>query len=201
MVTIRHAGDGLTRLAATGLVLLGMILLAGCQHASMSIAAQPASTTDHIAPEHTHQITQREAVSAKEFLVASAHPLASNAAYAVLEKGGTAIDAMVTVQTVLGLVEPQSSGLGGGAFLLYYDARNQQLYSVDGRETAPLAAPDDLFIRPDQSPTHESARTTQSYMRQPAPELVYRSRSSDRLRTNRSRGWDFAQRSSIERRA
>ena len=63
----------------------------------------------------------------------------------VLRDGGTAADAMVAVQTVLGLVEPQSSGLGGGAFLVYYDAKTGALSTLDGRETAPLAATPTLF--------------------------------------------------------
>ncbi len=89
---------------------------------------------------------------AQEFMVVAAHPEASRAGYEVLAKGGNAIDAMVAVQTVLGLVEPQSSGLGGGAFLLYYDARQGRLTTFDGRETAPQQVPDDIFLGPDQTP-------------------------------------------------
>ncbi|KZZ31606.1 MULTISPECIES: gamma-glutamyltransferase [unclassified Oleiphilus] len=89
---------------------------------------------------------------AKEFMVVSAHPEASKAAYKVLEQGGNAIDAMVTVQTVLGLVEPQSSGLGGGAFLVYYDSQNNKLTTFDGRETAPLDAHSELFLKEDAQP-------------------------------------------------
>jgi gamma-glutamyltranspeptidase/glutathione hydrolase len=59
--------------------------------------------------------------------------------------GGSAIDAMVAVQTVLGLVEPQSSALGGGAFLVYYDAASNTVKTFDGRETAPLSATPELF--------------------------------------------------------
>ncbi len=84
-------------------------------------------------------------VEAKNWMVAAANPLAVEAGAAVLREGGTAADAMVAVQTVLGLVEPQSSGLGGGAFLVWYDAKSRVLTTLDGRETAPLAATPQYF--------------------------------------------------------
>ena len=74
------------------------------------------------------------------FAVATANPLATQAACEVLRDGGTAADALVTAQAVLGLVEPQSSGLGGGGFLLYYDAAAGSVQAYDGREVAPAAA-------------------------------------------------------------
>ncbi|KJZ23602.1 gamma-glutamyltransferase [Tritonibacter mobilis] len=86
-----------------------------------------------------------EPVLADDWMVAAANPLAVEAGARVLREGGTAADAMVAVQTVLGLVEPQSSGLGGGAFLVYYDAKTGALSTLDGRETAPLAATPTLF--------------------------------------------------------
>ena len=86
-----------------------------------------------------------EPVLADDWMVAAANPLAVEAGARVLRDGGTAADAMVAVQTVLGLVEPQSSGLGGGAFLVYYDATTGALSTLDGRETAPLAATPTLF--------------------------------------------------------
>ena len=86
-----------------------------------------------------------EPVLADDWMVAAANPLAVEAGARVLRDGGTAADAMVAVQTVLGLVEPQSSGLGGGAFLVYYDAKTGALSTLDGRETAPLAATPTLF--------------------------------------------------------
>ena len=82
----------------------------------------------------------REAVVAKSFMVAAAHPLAAEAGYQVLKRGGSALDAAVAVQMVLGLVEPQSSGIGGGAFLLHWSEKEKKLRSYDGRETAPAAA-------------------------------------------------------------
>lgn len=84
-------------------------------------------------------------VVAENWIVAAANPLAVKAGADVLARGGTAADALVAVQAVLGLVEPQSSGLGGGAFLVWYDAASGEVTTLDGRETAPLAATPRLF--------------------------------------------------------
>ncbi|WP_428928703.1 gamma-glutamyltransferase [Marinibacterium sp. SX1] len=84
-------------------------------------------------------------VEAHDWMVAAANPLAVAAGARILERGGSAVDAMIAVQTVLGLVEPQSSGLGGGAFLVYWDAAEGRLTTLDGRETAPLRATPTLF--------------------------------------------------------
>ncbi len=89
--------------------------------------------------------TAGEPVEAGDWMVAAANPLAVEAGAKVLEAGGSAADAMIAVQTVLGLVEPQSSGLGGGAFLVWYDAEAGELTTLDGRETAPLDATPRLF--------------------------------------------------------
>ena len=80
------------------------------------------------------------AVRTSAYSVATANPLSTQAACEILRDGGTAADALVTAQAVLGLVEPQSSGLGGGGFLLYYDAAADSVQAYDGRETAPAAA-------------------------------------------------------------
>ena len=85
-------------------------------------------------------------------MVAAAHPLAVDAGYAVLKRGGSAVDAAIAVQMVLGLVEPESSGIGGGAFLLHWSEKERVLRSYDGRETAPAAARPDRFQNPDGSP-------------------------------------------------
>ena len=84
--------------------------------------------------------TGKKVVSAKTYMVVTANPYASKAGCDILKAGGTAADAAVAVQAVLGLVEPQSSGLGGGAFMLHYNARTKVVDSYDGRETAPAAA-------------------------------------------------------------
>ena len=78
------------------------------------------------------------------FAVAAANPLATDAGYQVLKAGGSAIDAAIAVQMVLTLVEPQSSGIGGGAFVLHHDGRKVEAY--DGREAAPSAATEKLFL-------------------------------------------------------
>ena len=87
----------------------------------------------------------KKAVTAATFMVVTANPLASQAGCDILAKGGTAVDAAVAVQAVLGLVEPQSSGLGGGAFMLHYSAKTKTVQSYDGRETAPAAATEDYL--------------------------------------------------------
>ena len=79
-------------------------------------------------------------VTSATYMAVTANPRATQAGCEVLNAGGTAADAAVAIQTVLGLVEPQSSGLGGGAFTLYYKASTKQVLSYDGRETAPAAA-------------------------------------------------------------
>ena len=89
---------------------------------------------------------------AKHAMVAAANPLAVAAGVKVLKAGGSAADAAVAVQAVLGLVEPQSSGLGGGAFMVYYDAKTHTVTAYDGRETAPKGARPDMFMGPDGKP-------------------------------------------------
>lgn len=87
-----------------------------------------------------------QATTSPKQMVVTAHPLATKAAQDVLNKGGTAADAAIAAQLVLGLVEPQSSGLGGGAFALYFNAKTQKLYNLDARETAPHSAAPDMFL-------------------------------------------------------
>jgi gamma-glutamyltranspeptidase/glutathione hydrolase len=82
-------------------------------------------------------------------MVSAANPLASQAGLDILEAGGTAMDAAVAVQLVLNLVEPESSGIGGGAFLLYWDASEKTLVTYDGREKAPMSATPDYFTKED----------------------------------------------------
>ena len=94
----------------------------------------------------------RAAVTANNFMIAAAEPRAVEAGYRVLQDGGSAVDAAIAAQLVLGLVEPQSSGLGGGAFLLHYRADRNDLTLYDGRETAPAAATPGLFLDADGKP-------------------------------------------------
>lgn len=121
----------------TGL-LVSATLLAG------PAVAQQAS--DLLAPERSTGTKTASRVETRNFMVAAANPLAAEAGKKVIAEGGNAIDAMVAVQTVLGLVEPQSSGLGGGSFLVYYDAEKNRMTTFDGRETAPMEATPKLFL-------------------------------------------------------
>ena len=88
----------------------------------------------------------------KPFMVAAANPYASEAGAAMLRKGGSAVDAAIAVQAVLSLVEPESSGLAGGAFMLHYDASSGDLAAYDGRETAPMGATPSLFLDDEGNP-------------------------------------------------
>lgn len=102
-----------------------------------------AAQTD---PEAATGLSQKKVVQAKQLLVVSANPYATAAGYQILKQGGSAVDAAIATQLVLGLVEPQSSGIGGGLFLLHYDKATRKLSSIDGRETAPKAATPDWFV-------------------------------------------------------
>ncbi|MCZ2723164.1 gamma-glutamyltransferase [Marinomonas sp. 15G1-11] len=110
-----------------------------------SVSFSAAQTADAVSPEASSGIIEKNLVESDKFMVAAANPLATQAGYDVLKAGGSAIDALVAVQMMLGLVEPQSSGLGGGAFVVYYDAKSKQLTTFDGRETAPIEATPELF--------------------------------------------------------
>ena len=128
----------------TPVMMAGLVLSAGCSD----------TKTDSTAS----QSTQGQSPA----MVAAADPRAVRAGLEVISKGGTAIDAAIAVQSVLGLVEPQSSGIAGGAFLIYLDAESGDVTMYDGRETAPAAA----------TPKHPSAnnnRTLNANIRQREP--------------------------------
>ncbi len=101
-------------------------------------------TAPVLQPEAATGYNAKPGWASRHFSVAAANPLATDAGYQILKAGGSAIDAAIAVQMVLGLVEPQSSGIGGGAFLLYFNGRDTQAF--DGRETAPLAATENLLL-------------------------------------------------------
>jgi len=105
--------------------------------------AQPAYGPE---PEPSTPAVAKRLVTAKRFMVVAAHPLAARAGYDVLKRGGSALDAAIATELVLNLVEPQSSGIGGGAFLLHYAAPDGLLEAYDGRETAPAAARPGRFL-------------------------------------------------------
>lgn len=112
-----------------------VLSLVGCQTAPLTGAVPAPVAETPAAPANP----------ARGPFVAAANPLAVEAGMAVLRRGGSAVDAAVAVQAVLGLVEPQSSGLGGGAFLMVYDADTREVTTYDGRETAPADATPQLF--------------------------------------------------------
>jgi len=120
------------------------------QQAADSVAPEAAGSGVFagMSPDITAAFKAKDAgrpVTADSWMVAAANPHAVKAGADVLAKGGTAADALVAVQAMLGLIEPQSSGLGGGAFLVWYDAASGEVTTLDGRETAPLAATPQLF--------------------------------------------------------
>ncbi|PHV20394.1 gamma-glutamyltransferase [Janthinobacterium sp. BJB446] len=116
-----------------------------------ALAASPVfAEVPQKAPEIATAYAEKSGWAAQKFMVAAANPLAADAGYQMLKKGGSAIDAAIATQLVLTLVEPQSSGIGGGAFLLYSTAKGVQAF--DGRETAPASADEHLFQNADGSP-------------------------------------------------
>ncbi len=125
--------------------------LASLATAALAIAAT-ASAQLPPAAERPSGSTDKAPVAATRFIVAAANPLATEAGYRVLAQGGSAVDAAIAVQLVLNLVEPQSSGIGGGAFMLVHDAKSKRLVAYDGRETAPAAARPDRFLDADGKP-------------------------------------------------
>jgi len=121
--------------AVTAAVVAAALALAGCAGGVAGFGPLPAPAAAAV----------DRAPPARGPFVAAANPLAVEAGLTVLRAGGSAVDAAVAVQAVLGLVEPQSSGLGGGAFMMVFDARTGAVTSYDGRETAPAAATPELF--------------------------------------------------------
>jgi gamma-glutamyltranspeptidase / glutathione hydrolase len=95
---------------------------------------------------------ESRAAHAKQSMVATANPHASRAGLEMLRAGGSALDAAIAAQLVLNLVEPQSSGIGGGAFILHWDDAARRVSAYDGREAAPAAARPDRFLQPDGTP-------------------------------------------------
>src|SRR5207249_2365648 len=91
-------------------------------------------------------VVAKPPVISQRFMVVAAHSLAARAGYDAIRRGGSAVDAAIAVELVLGLVEPQSSGLGGGGFLLHYSASEAKLEAYDGRETAPASATPERFL-------------------------------------------------------
>jgi gamma-glutamyltranspeptidase/glutathione hydrolase len=132
------------------MVKLKMLALAAALMGAFAATPALAQEASQKAPEIGIAFADKAGWAAKKFMVSAANPLAVEAGYRILKQGGAAIDAAIATQLVLTLVEPQSSGIGGGAFLMHYDGNNVQAF--DGRETAPAAATEKLFQNPDGTP-------------------------------------------------
>ena len=137
-MSIRRLTHSLTTLAVAA-------LLAACVSAPVNF-----SYTVPNQPEGSSGYTEKPGWATSKFAVAAANPLATDAGYQILKAGGSAVDAAIAVQMVLGLVEPQSSGIGGGAFLMHFNGRDVEAF--DGRETAPAGVTDKLFLGADGKP-------------------------------------------------
>ena len=140
------------KLRAQNVIALGLCaVLGGCMLPPSTAVLAP------LQPEIASGFSPKPDVVTRKFAVAAANPLATTAGFDVLKAGGSAVDAAIAVQMVLGLVEPQSSGIGGGAFLIHSTAGEgahaaPKLQAFDGRETAPAAATEDLLLNADGKP-------------------------------------------------
>jgi len=134
-------GQGLRWAALAALITLGLPAIAATDPASSACQPGHPPTPE---PQWVYKKGKAPALG-KSFMVVAGNPLATQAGCEVLRAGGTAVDAAVAVQMVLGLVEPEASGIGGGAFLLHYNAKTRGVQSYDGRETAPAAATEDYL--------------------------------------------------------
>ena len=137
---------------------LGALLIAALPLCGWTQQVVPPRQTGHAPatvdprPEHPESASGRSAkpvLRTRTFMAVTAHPLASGAAADLLESGGSAVDAAIAAQMMLTLVEPQSSGIGGGGFLLHYDPGQNATAAYDGRETAPAGVDETLFLRSD----------------------------------------------------
>ena len=141
---MRHLGAVLALALASAWAPAAPLSVPRAAQTEASVAGPPLS------PEGASGYAEKPGWALRRFAVAAANPQATAAGYRILKAGGSAVDAAVAVQMVLTLVEPQSSGIGGGAFIVHSNRRTIETY--DGRETAPAAADENLFLRPDGQP-------------------------------------------------
>ncbi|WP_294325907.1 gamma-glutamyltransferase, partial [uncultured Sphingomonas sp.] len=125
------------RMFATTIAVLATVSLGGCNVLSFG--------KKDVASAATQALPAATPGQAQKFVIA-ANPIAAEAGMAVLRKGGSAVDAAIAVQAMLSLVEPQSSGLGGGAFLTYFNAKTGKVEIYDGREVAPAGATPTMLL-------------------------------------------------------
>ena len=145
ILTIHNTKKHMKKLST--LFLACSLLLSSCQSAPTPIPT--SSTTEKSETwigEKFSGFSEKTLVTAKNYMISSADELASKAGAEMLAQGGNAVDAAIAAQMVLNVVEPQSSGIGGGLFLLYFDAKSKKSTSFNGRETAPLAAHEKIFL-------------------------------------------------------
>ena len=148
----------MSRAALAALACIGALL--GCAQPPGPAASAPMSSTAtatatgtavaDMLPERPSGWVDKPGWTSRRQMVAAANPLATDAGHQMLRAGGSALDAAIAAQMVLTLVEPQSSGIGGGALLMHFDGRRAQAW--DGRETAPAAADDKMFVGPEGRP-------------------------------------------------
>ena len=133
-----------------GLPILTAAALVAIAGACAPVANQQAKKPETVAP--VAPAAPKAAARASRHMIAAANPLAAEAGRDILRAGGSAVDAAIAAQMVLNLVEPQSSGIGGGAFLMHFSAKSGDIAAYDGRETAPASATPDMFLDHDGKP-------------------------------------------------
>ena len=131
------------------LLVAGSLVLGACGNPPGTTGAASSVSTKPTTQASSRSIEQKPTVAPMSQMIAAANPLAAEAGRKMLRAGGSAIDATIAAQLVLTLVEPQSSGIGGGAFLMYFDAKTGSIQSFDGRETAPKSASSKMFLNAD----------------------------------------------------
>ena len=142
-----------TNTAQAAIFFIANGMLWGCATPEQSAPKPQQPSFNYVAPlqpEGSSGYTDKPGWATKKFAVAAANPLATDAGYQILKAGGSAVDAAIAVQMVLTLVEPQSSGIGGGAFMLHFDGKTTEAF--DGRETAPAGADEKLFLSSNGKP-------------------------------------------------
>jgi len=155
MICSKKTGTRMRTSLAIFVTCVFVLMNAGCGRDADSPAGEAGSLSagrdngafTYEIPQHlemAEEFTAKPGWETEEFAVAAANPLATDAGYQVLRAGGSAIDAAVAIQMVLTLVEPQSSGIGGGAFVMHWDG--SRVSAFNGRETAPARAGEDLFL-------------------------------------------------------
>jgi gamma-glutamyltranspeptidase/glutathione hydrolase len=141
MTLLGMAADSVRRAGRIGLIFF-----------ALAVTAAPVWGQARPQPEGPSGFVEKHPAIATRYMAAAAHPLAAATGRDILRMGGSAVDAAIAIQMVLNVVEPQSSGIGGGGFLVHYDASTKQITTYDGRETAPAGASSDLFLDADGKP-------------------------------------------------